>query len=114
MDTTDSPPAFGNVTSIDIDLSNNNFATPDITITQHHRRLGDGAITAARLGEITDSALDFFNEIMSFNDNIIGSDFNDTAKCGGGDDTLEMGGGNDTARAAPATTPSTATPATTP
>ncbi|HVL19790.1 MAG TPA: calcium-binding protein [Amaricoccus sp.] len=95
MDFNNDPPNFGNVTSIDIDLGNNLFSDPDITIRNITGALGNGAVTAARLGEITDSALDFFNEIMSHDDNIIGSDFDDTAKCGGGDDIVSMGDGND-------------------
>ena len=97
IDTAGSPPAFGTVTSIDSDLSNNNFGTPDVEMTQITAALGGGAIQAARITEVTSSAVDFFNEVMSFNDTMTGSAFNDNFKGGGGADTIQMGGGNDTA-----------------
>jgi len=97
MDFTDPTPDTGNVTTIDIDLGNNDFADPDITVRNITGLNGGGAVSAARLGVIVDSASDFFNEIMSHNDNIVGSDFNDTAKSGGGDDIVSMGDGNDVA-----------------
>jgi Ca2+-binding RTX toxin-like protein len=95
--TVGSPPAFGSVTTIESDLSNNNFGTPDVEMTQITGLLGNGAIQAARITEVTSSAVDFFNEVMSFNDTMTGSAFNDSFKGGGGSDTLQMGGGNDSA-----------------
>lgn len=95
--TVGSPPAFGSVTTIESDLSNNNFGTPDVEMTQITGLLGAGAIQAARITEVTGSAVDFFNEVMSFNDTMTGSAFNDSFKGGGGADTIQMGAGNDTA-----------------
>jgi Ca2+-binding RTX toxin-like protein len=90
------PPAFGLVDRIEIDLSNNNLQTPDVVINGITAEPG-GGIAPARLDVLTDGAVDFFDELMSFDDTMTGSAFNDTFKAGGGADTLNMGGGNDSA-----------------
>ena len=98
FDTTGSPPASGLVTSIDVDLSDNNFGTPDVEITGITRPNAFGnPFPNARLDVITNSAEDFFNEVLALDDTMTGSAFNDTFKSGGGNDELDMGGGNDTA-----------------
>ena len=99
IDTTGSPPASGLVTSIDVDLSDNNFGTPDVEITGITRPNAFGnPFPNARLDVITNSAEDFFNEVLALDDTMTGSAFNDTFKSGGGNDVLNMGGGNDTAQ----------------
>ena len=96
MDFTDATPDTGNVTEIDFDLGNSGpFDPPDVTIRNITGVTGVGGITAARLGVIVDSVTDFFDEIMSFDDDFTGSDFGDTLKGGGGDDNIVAGGGND-------------------
>jgi Ca2+-binding RTX toxin-like protein len=97
IDFNGNPPATGTVTDIDVDLSNNNFATPDVVISNITRPAGLGVAGNARLSVITGTATDFFDEIMSLDDEMTGSDFNDTFKAGGGDDVLNMGDGNDSA-----------------
>lgn len=95
MDFTSDPPSFGTATLLEIDLSNNGFATPDVTISAITRNGLGGALGGARMSLITDGALAFFNELMAYDDTLIGSDFNDTMKAGGGADTLSLGAGND-------------------
>ena len=83
---------------IDVDLSNNNFGTPDVVISGITRPNAFGnPFPNARLDVITNSAEDFFNEVLALDDTMTGSAFNDTFKSGGGNDVLNMGGGNDTA-----------------
>jgi Ca2+-binding RTX toxin-like protein len=93
MDFNGSPPTAGNVEEIEFDLSNN--GSVDATITDITGVTGGGAITAGRLAVMVGSTTNFFNEIMSFDDDVTGSAFNDTLKLGGGDDTVLGGNGND-------------------
>ncbi len=95
IDSGGNPPAFGSVTELQFDLSNNDFANPDVEITAITGATGGGAVAAARLAVITNSVSDFFAEITSFADVMTGGDFNDTMKSGGGADTLTLGAGND-------------------
>jgi Ca2+-binding RTX toxin-like protein len=97
IDFNSSPANFGLANSIDIDLSNNNFFSPDVRISGITAQYGAGFLADARVGIITDGPVEFFNELMSFNDTMTGSAFDDTFKGGGGADTLNMGGGNDSA-----------------
>jgi Ca2+-binding RTX toxin-like protein len=98
IDSAGNPPAAGLATLIEVDLSNNNFAAPDVVISGITRPNAFGApFNNARLSVITASVSDFFNEVLALNDTITGSAFNDTFKSGGGNDTLNMGGGNDSA-----------------
>ena len=97
IDFNNNPATAGSVNLIEIDLSNNNFAAPDVTIDFITNQTGGGAVSPARMAEITAGANSFFDELMSFNDTMLGSNFNDTFKAGGGDDTLSMGGGDDSA-----------------
>jgi Ca2+-binding RTX toxin-like protein len=93
MDYTDPTPDFGNVTSMNLDLSNNNVN--DVTMTDITALNGGGAISAARLGVMVDSMQLFFDEVMSHDDTITGSSHNDVLKAGGGSDELNLGGGDD-------------------
>ena len=88
MDFTDPTPDFGNVTEIDLDLGDN--GTVDVGLRNITGLTGGGNVTAARLGVITDGVVDLFDELMSFDDDMIGSDFNDTFKAGGGDDIIAV------------------------
>jgi len=97
IDSNNNPAIAGSVNLIEIDLSNNNFFAPDVTIDFITNQTGGGAVSPARMAEITAGANSFFDELMSFNDTMLGSNFNDTFKAGGGDDTLSMGGGDDSA-----------------
>ncbi|MEO1198101.1 MAG: calcium-binding protein [Pseudomonadota bacterium] len=92
-------PTGGTVTEMDIDLGDNNFSNPDVTITN--------IPNADLVTMTTGSPFDLLNEVFSSNDSLTGSDFNDNLKgLGGndtfigsdGDDTLSGGGGNDTFR----------------
>jgi Ca2+-binding RTX toxin-like protein len=93
MDFTDPTPDFGNVTSMNLDLSNNNVN--DVTMTNITALNGGGAISAARLGVMVDSMQLFFDEVMSHDDTITGSNHNDVLKAGGGSDDLNLGSGDD-------------------
>lgn len=97
IDFNGSPPNAGLATQIDIDLSNDSFSNPDVEITNITRANAGGALAGARLSVITDGALDFFNEVMAFDDTMIGSALDDVFKGGGGADELAMGAGDDTA-----------------
>lgn len=92
------PPTQGLASSIDVDLSNDDFASPDVEISAITRPNAFGApFSTARLSVITNSASDFFGEVLALADTMTGSAFNDTFKAGGGADTLTMGAGADTA-----------------
>ncbi len=96
IDSAGNPPAFGLATAIDIDLSNNGFANPDVEITGITRPGAFGLVfSTARLSALATSAVAFFNEIMALNDTVTGSAFADTLKGGGGADTLNGGNGDD-------------------
>lgn len=100
MDYNGNPANYGWVSRIDIDLSNNNFGTPDVTFTNIFGALGGGPLSTlltARLGLITDGSTAFHTEVLSFADTMTGSRYNDTFKAGGGGDLLFMGDGADTA-----------------
>jgi len=99
IDTAGIPPASGLVTSIDVDLSDNNFGTPDVEITGITRPNAFGnPFSNARIDVITNSAEDFFNEVLALDDTMTGSAFDDTFKSGGGNDVLNMGSGIDSAQ----------------
>ena len=116
------PSAGGLADLIEVDLSNNDFGNPDVVISGITRPNAFGnPFTNARLDVITNSADDFFNEVLALNDTMTGSAFGDTFKSGGGNDVLNMGNGNDTAFGGDGTTPQrraqrpcSARPATTP
>lgn len=96
IDTEGAPPSSGFITEIEIDLSNNDFSDPDVLITDITADDGFGGLLSARLADLTSSdAGAFFNELMTFNDDITGSAYSDTMKAGGGADELNLGGGND-------------------
>jgi Ca2+-binding RTX toxin-like protein len=95
MDFTDPSPDFGNVEEIDVDIDNDDFNDPDVTIRNITGLNGAGLIAPARLGVMVDGIQEFFDEVMSFDDNVTGSGFNDILKAGGGDDTIFGGAGND-------------------
>ncbi len=96
FDTTGTRPDYGFANSIEIDLSNNDYANPDILITDITPDDLSGSVSTALLADLTDSGADaFFNELMTFNDTVTGSSFNDTMKAGGGSDSLTLGTGND-------------------
>ncbi|WP_424933884.1 calcium-binding protein [Amaricoccus macauensis] len=96
IDTEGAPPSSGFITEIEIDLSNNDFSDPDVLITDITADDGFGGLLSARLADLTSSdAGAFFNELMTFNDDITGSAYSDTMKAGGGADELDLGGGND-------------------
>ena len=78
MDFNDPTPDFGNVTSMSLDLLNDGDI--DVTMTSITGLTGGGAVAAARLGIMVDSIQQMFDEVMSFNDTITGSAFNDTFK----------------------------------
>lgn len=86
IDFTGNPPAFGRVSRIEIDLSNNG-STHDVAFTNITAASGGGALSP--LDVITDDATAFFNEIMSHNDIITGSALGDTVKGGGGIDFID-------------------------
>ena len=65
MDFLNDPPAFGDVTRIEFDLSNNNFQTPDVVISGITAAAGGGALSAARLEILAANANQFFNEVTS-------------------------------------------------
>ena len=95
---TQDPPTTGLANQIDIDLSNNNFGTPDVEISAITRPNAFGApFSTARLSVITASVSDFLNEVLALDDTMTGGAFNDTFKAAAGADVLNMGGGNDTA-----------------
>jgi len=83
MDFANDPPAFGTATQIDFDLTNNNVN--DVTMSAITGLTGNGAVAAARMTEVTSSAIDFANEVMSFNDTVTGSAFDDLVICIGAD-----------------------------
>lgn len=98
INTAGNPATQGVATLIEVDLSNNNFASPDVVISNITRPNAFGVPFAnARMSVITASAQDFFNELLALDDVMTGSAFNDTFKAGGGADVLNMGAGNDTA-----------------
>jgi Ca2+-binding RTX toxin-like protein len=98
IDTAGNPPASGLADSLEIDLSNNNFANPDVEITDITRPNAFGSpFDTARVSVLTASVTDFFNELFALDDTMTGSAYNDTFKSGGGNDVLNMGGGNDSA-----------------
>ena len=80
-------PTSGTVTQVDIDLSNNNFATPDIVIT---------GVANASLTTITGTSLDFLNGVFGGDDQITGTSFADQLKGVGGNDAIDGGDGGDT------------------
>src|SRR5687767_10581535 len=67
MDFNGNPPTTGNVEDIDINLSTN-ASLVDVSITDITGVTGGGAITAGRLAVMVGSTINFFNEIMSFDD----------------------------------------------
>src|SRR5690349_11782097 len=69
MDFTDPTPDSGNVTEIDLDLGDN--GTVDVELRNITGLTGNGAVAAARLAVITDSVVDLFDELMSFDDDMI-------------------------------------------
>ena len=79
---------------IEIDLSDNSFTNPDVEISFITNQIGGAG---ARMEVITAGALDFFDELMSSDDTMIGSDFNDTFNGGDGADEMTMGDGDDEA-----------------
>ncbi len=80
IDFAGNPPAFGLATLIEVDLSNNNFGAPDVVISGITRPNAFGNPFAnARLDVITNSAQDFFNEVLALDDTMTGSAFNDTS-----------------------------------
>ncbi|MBP7001289.1 calcium-binding protein [Amaricoccus sp.] len=98
INTAGNPATSGLATLIEVDLSNNNFAAPDVVISGITRPNAFGAPFAnARMSVITSTAQNFFNEVLALDDTMTGSAFDDTFKAGGGADTLNMGAGDDTA-----------------
>jgi Ca2+-binding RTX toxin-like protein len=88
------PPIFGSVTAIDIDLSGNG-GDPDVTIRNITGAAGSGGVTAARLAVMVGSAEGFLDEILSYDDVIVGSGFSDLVEGRGGDDEIGGGAGGD-------------------
>jgi Ca2+-binding RTX toxin-like protein len=80
-------PTAGTVTQVDIDLSDNNFAAPDIVIT---------GVNNASLVTITNTSVDFLNGVFGGDDTMTGTGFADQLKGVGGDDSINAGGGGDT------------------
>jgi Ca2+-binding RTX toxin-like protein len=80
-------PTAGTVTQVDIDLSDNNFATPDIVIT---------GVPNASLVTITNTSIDFLNGVFGGDDTMTGTGFADQLKGVGGDDNIDGAAGNDT------------------
>lgn len=83
-------PTGGTVTSGSIDLNNDDFLNPDIVFSGFSGSL----VSMTNSGAPGNSAL-FFDLILSGNDNVTGSGFDDTLKGLGGDDNILGGTGND-------------------
>ena len=81
-------PTGGTVTSMEFDLNNDDFLTPDYTVTGMSADLTQLVSTGA-LG------LDFLNATFGANDTLNGSNFNDTLKGVAGNDSILGNGGND-------------------
>ncbi len=88
-------PTYGLVSRVEIDLSNNNFANPDVVISSITPNSGLGSW--ASLPRLASGSTGFHTELFSRDDRMTGSSYNDTFKAGGGADHLVMGAGNDTA-----------------
>jgi Ca2+-binding RTX toxin-like protein len=89
MDHTSDPPGFGVVDVVEIDLSNDDYANPDVVI--------DDLSVPAQLSVLTGGALQFCFELFGSDDEFTGSSFGDVFSAGGGNDLMTLGAGNDTA-----------------
>lgn len=91
-------PSHGFVERLEIDLSWNDTSDPDVTISGITPDHAEGRLAPARLADLTSPDHGaFFDELMAFDDNVIGSGHDDVIKAGGGADTLSLGSGDDLA-----------------